>query len=224
MLSPLEPTLFRTACCLFNGAAGGASGKIWWVTGWQQKELWSRAAQPASPPEVSSASSQKMKPNFLTLLTPLPLHCAMWPTNENQNQQHLNLIHWAMRYDSWRAVIPLCAITFLPQGQKTLMPRQSQQAVVASSPATSSWSPWGGESELLRAGTAGSLGLWRPPRVNHFLSRRADYLVITLCCQKVSDEVRFCESQGRRDMAEWGYEGKTAQRLLTDHVPSIKNN
>lgn len=97
-------------------------------------------------------------------------------------------------------------------------------AVIASSPAASSWSPRDGEPELSRAGRVGSLGLLRPPRVIHFLSSGADYLVITLCCQKVSDEVRLWESQGWRDTAERGEEGKTAQRLLTDHVPSIKIN
>lgn len=97
-------------------------------------------------------------------------------------------------------------------------------AVVLCSPAASLWSPRDGESELSRAGGAGSLDLLRPSWVIHFLTLRADYLVITLFCQRLSDEVRLCESQGQRDVAERCCEGKTAQRLLTDHALSIKNS
>lgn len=78
MLSPLKPTLFCTACCRFNGAAGGASGKLWWITGWQLEELWSRAAYPAPSPEVSPALSRKMKSN--TLCAQLPSLCVSPPS------------------------------------------------------------------------------------------------------------------------------------------------
>lgn len=97
-------------------------------------------------------------------------------------------------------------------------------AMVLCSPAASLWSPRDGESELSRAGGAGSLDLLRPSWVIHFLTPQADYLVITLFCQRLSDEIGLCESQGQRDMAERGCERKTAQRLLTDHVLSIKNS
>lgn len=125
MLSPLEPTLFHTACRWFNGAAGGASGKLWWVTGWQPKELWSRDARPAPSPEVSPALSQKMKPNALHAhsagcISPPGL---LVKTKINGTSTWSTELR-AVTAGEWSY---LSAFTFLPQGQKTLMPRQSQQ-------------------------------------------------------------------------------------------------
>lgn len=223
MLSPLKPTLFCTACCRFNGAAGGASGKLWWITGWQLEELWSRAAYPAPTPEVSPALSRKMKSN--TLCAQLPSLCVSPPSlltkTETGGTSTWFTELWAVTAGerSYLSVpLPFCHRDRRPWRRGRA---NSSGSVVSSCLLVK---PRCGESELSRAGGAGSLGLLQPSPVNHFLPPRADYLVITLFCQRLSDEVRFCESQGQRDTAEWGYEGETARRLLTDHVPSIKNN
>lgn len=221
MLSPLKPTLFCTACCRCNGAAGGASGKLWWITGWQVKELWSRAAYPAPPPEVSPALSRKMKSN--TLRAQLPSLCVSPPSLLTKTETNGTSTWFTELWRPESGHTSLCLYLSVT-GTEDPAAEAEPTAVVASSPAASWWSPRCGESELSRAGAAGSLGLLQPPPVNHFLSPRADYLVITLFCQRLSDEVRFCQSQGQRGTAERGYEGETAWRLLTDHVPSIKNN
>ena len=95
----------------------------------------------------SALPSPKRWSQMHLVFPPQPLHFATQLTNENWNQRHLNLIHWAMAVTAGEWSYLSVPLPFCHRDRRPCCWGRAR-AVVASPPAVSSWSPTKGEPEL----------------------------------------------------------------------------